>query len=179
MSPDGSKLAVALLPVHRRIGPRIQVFSLATGAGREWVWPGPGWIGEITDVVAGGGAMSWQANNRTLMFEETSRTSRDARQLRLLDTATPGGSLLAASTRVPIPSAQLGPQHKNANLRITVMPLMTGDGTKLVAPTLYQAAPPKMLGFTITEFSVRTGKPIQVVHRRRADSDAAPPPCIG
>ena len=177
VSPDGSKLAVALLPAHGRIGPTVQVFSLATGAGREWVWPGTGWIGQINNGLSGSGEMSWKANNRTLLFEETTSFPWTP-QLRLLDTASPGGSLLAASMRVPIPSAQLAPPAKNARkvpFRIPGMPLMTGDGSKLVAPTFHQAAPPKMLGFTITEFSVRTGKPVQVLHRQRADSDADSP----
>ena len=30
-----------------------------------------------------------------------------------------------------------------------------------------------MFGFTITEFSVRTGKPVQVLYRRRTGSEAA------
>jgi len=179
LSPDGRKLAVALLPVHGRTGPKIQVFSVATGAGREWVWPGTGWIGQIGITLIASGELSWKADNRTLLFEHTTRTGPALiAQLRLLDTAAPAGSLLAASTRVPIPSAQLGPAtqgSKKVPFRIPVMPLMTGDGTKLVALTFYQAAPPKKLGFTITEFSVRTGKPVQVLHRQRAASDADSP----
>jgi hypothetical protein len=179
LSPDGSKLAVALLPVRRQKEPRIQVFSLATGAGREWVWPGTGWIGRITVGLDGNGALSWEANNRTLLFEQTTRTGTAwIPQLRLLDTAAPAGSLLASSTRVPIPSAVLGPSSKNARnapFHIPVIPLITGDGTKLVAPTFHPASPPKILGFTITEFSVRTGKPVQVLYQRRADSDADSP----
>ena len=179
LSPDGSKLAVALLPVHGRAGPKIQVSSVATGAGREWVWPGTGWIGEINISLIASGQLSWAADNRTLLFEQTTSTAATLiPQLRLLDTAAPGSSLLASSTRVPIPSAQLGPATKDSRkvpFRIPVMPLMTGDGTKLVAVTYYQAAPPKKLGFTITEFSVRTGKPVRVLHRQRAASDANSP----
>ncbi len=123
--------------------------------------------------------MSWEANNRTLLFEQTTRTRTAwTPQLRLLDTATPGGSLLASSTRVPIPSAELSPPSKNAGkvpFHIPVIPLITGDGTELVAPTFHQAAPPKVLGFTLTEFSVRTGKPVQVLYQRRAGSDADAP----
>jgi hypothetical protein len=176
LSHDASKLAVALLPAHGRFGPKIQVFSLATGAGREWVWPGTGSIGQITLGVSSG-QMSWGANNRTLLFEETTSFPWTP-QLRLLDTAAPGGSLRAASTRVPISSAELGAHGSNAKnppFRISGTPLMTADGTKLVATTFYQAAPPKKLGFTITEFSVRTGKPVGVLYRLRADSDGNSP----
>ncbi len=80
-------------------------FSLATGAGREWVWPGRGMIGQISLGVGGSGSNSWEADNRTLLFEVTTRnrTGNTPGQLRLLDTAAPGGSLLASSTRIPPP----------------------------------------------------------------------------
>lgn len=173
VSPDGSKLAVSFLPAHGQIGSRIQVFSLATGARREWVWPGRGTLGSIAMLVASGG-LQWEADNRTLMFEVTTRTrtGNEPKQLYLLDTAAPGGSLLASSTRIPVPSTDLGWLHTNAKHRITGMPLITGDGTKLVAPFYHQAAPPKVFIFTITEFSVRTGKPTRVLYQRRTDTEA-------
>jgi hypothetical protein len=172
LSPDGSKLAVSLLPVHGQIGSKIQVFSLATGAGREWVWPGHGTIGEIT-LGVGSGSNSWEADNRTLLFRVTTRTRTGSPgQLRLLDTAAPAGSLLASSTRIPIPATEVGWQHNNAQHRIIGIPLITGDGTKLVAPFFHASAPPKVFGFTITEFSVRTGKPVRVLYQRRTASEA-------
>jgi hypothetical protein len=174
VSPDGSKLAVSLLPAHGQMGAKIQVFSLATGARREWVWPGPGTIGEITLGAGSSGSNSWEADNRTLLFEVTTRTRTGSPgQLRLLDTAAPAGSLLAASTRIPIPSTEVGWQHNNAKHRIIGIPLITGDGTKLVAPFFHLSAPPKVFGFTITEFSVHTGKPVRVLYRRRTDTEAA------
>jgi hypothetical protein len=175
LSPDGSKLAVSLLPAHGQTGARIQVFSLATGAGREWVWPGQGMIGEISLEVGGTGSNSWEADNRTLLFEVTARngTGNPPGQLRLLDTAAPAGSLLASSTRIPVPANEVGWQHNNAGHRIIGIPLITGDGTKLVAPFFHASAPPKVFGFTITEFSVRTGKPVQVLYQRRTDTEAA------
>jgi hypothetical protein len=174
VSPDGSKLAVSFLPAHGQIGPRIQVFSLATGARREWVWTGGGTLGSIAMTVASGG-LQWEVDNRTLMFEVTTRTSNgnEPAQLYLLDTAAPGGSLLASSTRIPVPSTELGWLHNNTKHRIIGMPLITGDGTKLVAPFFHASAPPKVFGFTITEFSVHTGKPVQVLYQRRTDTEAA------
>jgi hypothetical protein len=175
LSPDGSKLAVSLLPVGRQKEPRIQVFTLATGAGREWVWPGRGMIGEIFGIgVADGRSNSWEADNRTLMFQVTtpSRTGSPG-QLRLLDTTAPGGSLLASSTRIPVPSSYVGWQNNNAKHRIIGIPLITGDGTTLIAPFFHSSAPPKVFGFTITEFSVRTGKVVRVLYQRRTDSQAA------
>jgi hypothetical protein len=173
LSPDGSKLAVTYLPPRGQTGSRIEVFSLATGAGREWVWPGRGTIGSVV-IEAGSGGLQWEADNRTLMFELTTRTRAGwPAQLYLLDTAAPGSSLLASSTRIPVPGADLGWTHTNAKHRIIGMPLITGDGTKLVASFYHQKAPPKVFGFTITEFSVRTGKPIRVLYQRRTGTEAA------
>ncbi len=93
-------------------------------------------------------------------------------QLRLLDTAAPAGSLLASSTRIPVPATEVGWQHNNAGHRIIGIPLITGDGTKLIAPFFHASAPPKVFGFTITEFSVRTGKPVRVLYQRRTDTEA-------
>jgi hypothetical protein len=173
LSPDGSKLAVSFLPVHRQAGSRIQVFSLATGARREWVWPGRGTIGSI-ELELGSGGLQWEADNRTLLFEVTThiRTGSLGR-LYLLNTAAPGGSLLASSTRIPVPATDLGWTPSNVRHRIIGMPLITGDGTKLVAPFFHQAAPPRVFGFTLTEFSVSTGKPTRVLYQRRTDTEAA------
>ncbi len=173
LSADGSKLAVSLSPARGQTGSKIQVFSLATGTWREWAWPGQGTIGEIS-LGVGSGSNSWEANNRTLLFEVTTRTRIGwPGQLRLLDTAAPAGSLLASSTRIPIPATDVGWQHNNATHRIIGIPLITGDGTKLVAPFFHSSAPPKVFGFTITEFAVRTGQPVQVLYQRRTGSEAA------
>ena len=173
LSPDGSKLAVSSLPAHGPAGSKIEVFSLPTGAGREWVWPGRGTLGQIAMPVISGG-LQWEADNQTLMFQLTTRTKDGwPGQLYLLNTTIPGGSLPAASTRIPVPSADLGWQHTNVKHRIIGMPLITGDGTKLVAPFYHQKAPPKVFGFTITDFSVRTGKPVQVLYQRRTGTEAA------
>jgi hypothetical protein len=173
LSPDGSKLAVSLLPAHGQTGSKIEIFPLATGAGREWVWPGRGTLGQIAMPVTSGG-LQWEADNRTLMFELTTRTPNGwPAQLYLLNTTAPGGSLLASSTRIPVPGTYLGWQHNNVKHRIDGMPLITGDGTKLVAPFYHQKAPPRVFGFTITEFSVRTGQPIRVLYQRRSGTEAA------
>jgi hypothetical protein len=180
VSPDASKLAVSFLPVPGQTGAKIEVFSLATGARREWVWPGRGTLGQIAMPVTSGGlglsgGLQWEADNRTLLFEVTTRArnGNEPKQLYLLDTTAPGGSLLAASTRIPVPSTDLGWLHTNAKHRITEMPLVTGDGTKLVAPFYHQQAPPKVFGFTITEFSVHTGQPIRVLYQKRSLTEAA------
>jgi hypothetical protein len=127
-------------------------------------------------VASGGlslhGGLQWEADNRMLMFEVTTRTSAGwPAHLYLLDTTAPGGSLRASSTRIPLPGTYLGLQH-NRKQYIVGMPHITGDGTKLIAPFDYQAAPPKVFGFTITEFSVHTGKPVRVLYQRRTATEA-------
>lgn len=170
--PDGSRLAVSLLPAHGQKGSKIRVFSLATGAGRQWVWPGRGTIGEIS-ISPGSSPNSWESDNRTLLFQVTTRTRTGSPgQLRLLDTAAPAGSLLASSTRIPVPATEVGWQHNNARHRIIGIPLITRDGTKLIAPFFRASAPPRVFGFTITEFSVRTGQPVRVLYQRRTASEA-------
>src|SRR5581483_6208370 len=132
-SPDGSKLAVTLSGTpHPQTGPTIQVFSLATGSRKTWVWPAQGLIG--TDSLGpDAGWNMWEADNRTLLFEVADASGK-AGQLRLLDTATPGGSLSAASTRIPVPSAEMGWRGNNDPNHIDATPLITGDGTKFVDP---------------------------------------------
>ena len=175
VSPDGRKFAVSVLGrTNLEVGSKIQVFSLATGAGREWAWPGKGTIGDNIAIGVGGtGKMSWEANSRTLLFQLTTRTKAGwPGQLRLLDTAAPAGSLLASSTKIPVPAGDVGWQHNNTKHRIIGVPLITGDGTTLVASFFHSSAPPKVFGFTITEFAVRTGQPVRVVYQRRTDTEA-------
>ena len=179
VSPDGSKLAMSVFnPRNPHVGAKIQIFSLATGAVREWAWPGAGWIGwsvPLGPSAFAARSLSWAADNRRLLFQEETRTHSGATaQARLLDTAAAGGNLLASSTRVPIPSAELYPwgRKKQPPFRITGPLLLTGDGTKIVAPTsrtiTHGAA---MLGAAITEFSVRTGMPVKVLSRQQLNYD--------
>jgi hypothetical protein len=178
VSPDGSTLAVSFLPAHGQTGAKIEVFSLTTGTRRQWTWPGPGTLGQVAAPVASGsmpglhGGLQWEADNQTLMFQVTTHTRTGwPAQLYLLHTAAPGGSLPAASTPIPVPGTGLGLQP-NRKQYITGMPVITGDGTTLIAPTYHQAAPPKAFDFTITEFSVHTGKPTQVLYQRRTGTEA-------
>jgi hypothetical protein len=178
VSPNGSALAVSTLGSANRTGSGIEVFSLATGAGRQWVWPDGGYIGPITIGVGFGTGMSWEANNRTLLFEETTSVRHGwTQQLRLLDTTAPGGSLPAASTRLPIPADELGsnPVNPNAPFRITSMPLITGNGARLAAQTYRSLPPPKVFDFMIAELSVRTGKVVRLAYQQRTGYEGNAP----
>jgi hypothetical protein len=173
LSPDGSKLAVWLLATsHPQTGPTVQVFSLATGARKTWVWPGgQTTIGQLT-IGAGATPNVWEAGSRTMLFDVTTHTRAGwAGQLRLLDTATPGGSLRASSTRIPVRSDEVG-WHSTGSHAISGIPLISGDGSKFIAAFFHGAAPPQRFVFTITVFATQTGKPVKTLYQRRADTDA-------
>jgi len=64
--------------------------------------------------------------------------------------------------------AELSPWGKNPPIRLNAGPLLiTGDGTSIVAPTVHIHRATFTFDVTITEFSVRTGKPVQVLSRQR------------
>jgi hypothetical protein len=140
VSPDGSKLAISFdRPAPGNPGPStIEVFSVATGAARTWVWSGAGFVGWHKPLAQ---SLSWESDNRTLLFEQHTDTSQgrqgrvtDTAGARLLDTATSGGNLEAASKLLPIPSQKLtGP--------VSGPVLITGDGTEVVAPTTTLVSP--------------------------------------
>ena len=81
---------------------QIQVLTLATGAQRTWTWSGAGWVGQDKPNAQ---SLVWAGDDRTLLFKQYLGEGGARAQIRLLDTAAPGGSLTAASTRVPFPSA--------------------------------------------------------------------------
>ena len=140
LSPDGSKLAVTVSPPlhlqHGRPPPprgsRLRVFTLATGAERDWVLAGIGWIG---DTKPSAQSLSWAGDDQTLLVQERRGQGGPIAELRLLDTAGPGGSLPAASKRVPIPSADISGHAEKPPLALGGPLLITGDGTKIVGTT--------------------------------------------
>jgi hypothetical protein len=133
LSPDGSKLAVSVLPStplrSGRAGPprgaQLMVFSLATGAQRAWTLPGTGWIGMNKPFAR---SLSWAGDNRTLLFTEQLGQGGSKVQVRLLDTAAPGGSLRADSRLVPFSARQLG-------MVTAGFMVLAADGTKIIAAT--------------------------------------------
>ena len=228
VSADGSKLALSILP--RTAGrSTIKVFTLATGAERDWVWRGSGFVGwDKPDSKS----LSWEADNRNLLFQQHTYTGSGSTLAGtagawLLDTAAPAGSLRAASTLVPLPSRALSGTDQGG-LQVTGVMLVTGDGARIVAPTavtiirhvtrqqtaqaptlLHEAlrlsravlkdrkdgAPPAVIAraqqrfrqalaayeravgdpnasLAITEFSVRSGKPVLALGRQRFPAGA-------
>jgi len=170
LSADGRQLAVSLYPRgNRRNGGTIQIFSLATGAERDWTWPGPGCVcgyqnnGIPTEYDAR--SMSWTADGRRLLFQvQQGFGDLQVSQVRLLDTASPGGDLRAASTVIPIPAADLDNTARQAPINIDGPMLITGDGTLVVGAAHRRLAPSSAIRHnSIAEFSVRTGKLVRVL----------------
>jgi hypothetical protein len=129
LSPDGSRLAVAIntgeIPAPAT---QLNVYTLATGAVREW--RSPGWIGSRR---FDSGSVSW-ANDGTLAVNwsdyihgnHSPLHSNKGTGVYLLDTASRGGSLLGSS-RFVLHTGQDGGIQAGDNA------MLIPDGTKLVA----------------------------------------------
>jgi hypothetical protein len=130
LSPDGSKLAVSTLPAAVPVAgrPQIQVFTLATGAQRTWAMSGTGWIGQGKPVAQ---SLAWAGDDRTLLFKQYLGKGGVTAQIRLLDTSAAGGSLAAASTRVPFPSRLISGRVEDPEQIYGIM-LLTADGNKII-----------------------------------------------
>jgi hypothetical protein len=168
LSPDGTRLALGLryLTVGRTRpgrngpgssgepgghGPGIQVYTLATGASRGWVWPGATpssgtWVGNDKPE---GQPLSWAADGRILAFQFWTQ-SGGVTQVRLLDTTSPGSSLRAARAAVTFVG------HGQVKTGPIGNSIITPDGTKIVTvASRTRGGRPEVM-----EFSVRTGQPV-------------------
>jgi hypothetical protein len=145
ISPDGTRLALTF-------GKPIEIITLATGKTRTWTWPGQGWIGNFKPY---GQIFSWSADGKTLAFQQWGGQFDNTLHVRLLDTTAPGSNLKSA--RVVLISG-------NADHVLTAGPgqtLLTADGSKIVTATTFSPRQRPSLSYrTITEFSVRTSKPV-------------------
>jgi hypothetical protein len=164
LSPDGSKLAVALGDSSVG-GPAVQVFDVATGSERVWRWPGGG---PVTNNAGGEGeVLSWAADNRTLAFQQW--VTGNIIHLRLLDTTAPGTSLRAASRLLltwPGDGATWHYVHgKISNVLFGFSAIITPDGSKIVAATEDLTKHPLSSELAFTEFSAATGKVVKVLGR--------------
>jgi hypothetical protein len=152
LSPDASKLAIS--EVYAVAGPpAIHVVTLATGA--ERVWPattggptfGPGTTGE---------PLSWAQDERTVAFILAGT------QVRLLDTAAPGSSLLASSRLVvSVPASSNSPNWEQV--------MITPDGQTIIAVIGTNEVVHTGHGVTVLQelvtFSARTGQLLHVLNR--------------
>jgi hypothetical protein len=142
LSPDGTRVALDLRQ-------SIQVISLATGAKRTWTWTAGGWIGNFKPY---GQVLSWSADGKQIAFQQWGGRFDSTAHVRVLDTTAPGSSL----ARAEVVRTFL---NKSDVLTLGGMnTLLTPDGSKIVAPTMTQAAKsPYATQVEITEFSARTG----------------------
>jgi hypothetical protein len=108
LSPDGSKLAIAVEPDNVSNDPNLQqvrVYTLATGAVQTW--SADGTIGVGPDDAR---SLSWASDERTLAFFWAAAGAGAHTSMRLLDIGTGGGNLLADSRQAisvvnqPLPS---------------------------------------------------------------------------
>ena len=158
LSPDGTRLALDLRK-------SIQVVTLASGAIRQWTWPGSGWIGNWKPM---GQIFSWTADGKTLEFQAVGGKLDDTANVRLLDTTAPGTSLRSARIVLTFPNRPGVLTFSDLNTFITP------DGTRIVTAT--NVYPRKLAGplhGEITEFSVRTGKPVLSGDRVRSPAGLA------
>jgi hypothetical protein len=130
LSPDASKLAVSTTRVPGAVAfsSQIHVFALATGAERSWVQGNVGWVGQDKPSAE---SLAWAGDNRTLLFKEYLGEGGSAAEIRLLDTAAPGGFLAAASTRVPFLSRLISGRVEDPVQAYGNM-LLTPDGHKII-----------------------------------------------
>ncbi|MGH3287544.1 MAG: hypothetical protein ACRDPD_23105 [Streptosporangiaceae bacterium] len=167
LSPDGTRLALSLFsgittPGGSRSraphGPGIQVVTLATGAVRQWAWPGAGWVGNFKPE---GEPLSWTADGRLVAFQEWN--GNDA-QIRLLDTTARGADL--RSSRLVV---KFGDGYGTTILG-GFNSLITPDGGTVVAATERQEQHPFRTQLQVSEFSARTGRVTHALARWRLGS---------
>ena len=143
LSPDGSKLAVVGQVRH---GMSVGVVALATGAVRAWSAPGP-----TTQLLM----VSWQ-DDKTLAVLWTPPGSGKP-QIRVLDTATAGGSLLQRSGPLVPATARFGRYRGLSRAPITAA------GQAVFALMSVPLRGPASRSLAVVEFSARTGRPERVI----------------
>jgi hypothetical protein len=190
LSRDGRQLAVALGPSgSRRASGVIKIYSLATGAERDWAWPGASWAGDASTqpgLVDESAAryLSWTADGSRLLFRINTGHGRNrSAQIRLLDTTAPGSNLRTSSQLIHIPASELGPYGSPAPVSVPGPLLITGDGTRAMGATARvlqrprqarDTGPAPVLDSTITGFPVGAGQPVRIALRQTLAHDAGP-----
>src|ERR1700729_3553703 len=156
LSPDGSKLAVA---IDSGQSPRIQVFSTTTGSEHDWTWPGGG---RITNNAGGRGqVLSWAADDRTVAFQLWRGSNL---YIGLADTAASGpgsGRLVFTFAGAATDSA-----HGDITFNGTTA-IITPDGAAIVCAVLL--GPQGKVGYLhgFLEISTRAGQRLRMVGPRQ------------
>jgi hypothetical protein len=168
LSPDGSKLAVVINPTGAKAdsNPAIAVYAVATGARKEWTWPGGAVIG---NQKPWGSPLSWTADGRTLAFQIV--PANGTIEVRLLNTDAPGGTMASRLgvewTDGGVTGANgaviRGSRSRPANSLRGYNALITPDGTKIVCLTS---------GATVngvTEFDAATARVVSGTYPQATD----------
>jgi hypothetical protein len=154
LSPDGSKLAMAVAPDPAKDRVEVRVYTLATAAVRTWYGTGNISFGVGADDT---GSLSWAADERTLAFDWAG--SNPGVWLLNLDA---GGSNLLADSRLAVPLAGNSPPTQP-----TCQPdmIITPDGSAVVCaalaglnPTMVGTTPERAAETEFFEYSMATGK---------------------
>jgi hypothetical protein len=155
VSPDGSKLAVAIQRGGGNYG-AVTVVSLATGAARTWTTGRPGLPSDV----------SWADGRRLGFFWVGTGAAQGSSGLWELDTAAPGHALL--SGRRVLPEVTGGDTVQDAELTTagTVIASVTYNGTAHVARGTVVGG--------IVELSARTGSPLRTLLAEHAAYAADP-----
>ena len=169
LSPDGTRLAIAIQP--RNGVSQVTLYPVHGGPVRTWSATGGAIRGDISTR-----SLSWAADQRTLAFD-WSAGPIPIDGVRLLDTGSGGGSLLAASHPAVSVSNSAGPGQ--TLYRCTMGMIITPDGSAVICPddTIVKIAQDgsetHSSGFP--EFSTATGRVTRMVGRWAQDQpgDAA------
>lgn len=166
LSPDGTRLAIAIAP---RDGlTQVTLYPVHGGPVRTWSATGGFIRGDISTR-----SLSWAADQRTLAFD-WSVGSIDG--VRLLDTGSSGGSLLAASHPAVSVTNSAGPGQ--TLYRCTIGMIITPDGSAVICPddTIIKIAQDgsetHSTGFP--EFSTATGRVTRIVGHWAQDQPVDP-----
>jgi hypothetical protein len=136
LSPDGTKLAIAVQPDNNKRQPdltEVKVVTLATGA--TLTWTANGTLGFGPDDAR---SLSWTDSGRTLAFDWAADGAGIHTGVWLLNLDTGGGSLLADSREAVtlVNQASLGPVPLPSSTTVPVIrPPSTAGGQPVTPPT--------------------------------------------
>jgi hypothetical protein len=138
LSPDGTKLAIAVQPGNNKREPdltEIKVVTLATGA--TLTWTANGTVGFGPDDAR---SLSWTDNERTLAFDWAASGPGVHTGVWLLNLDTGGGSLLAGSREAVtlMNQASLGPAPVPTSTTVPVIRPSSSSGAQPVTPPTCQ-----------------------------------------
>jgi hypothetical protein len=161
LSPDGSRLAIAVQPDNDKAEPElteVKVITLATGATATWTADGT--VGTGPDDAR---AMSWASNERTLAFTWAAAGPGVHTGIWLLNVASGGGSLMADSREAVtlVNESSLGRIGSGPTLNCQLDAIVTPDGSAIVCGAVALVGRYAESGFI--EYSTATGKVTRIL----------------